>query len=328
MEKISKLLLTVVSLMLLFAGVSFAASSLSVRLEQPKSPTNLNDFTITFVALDTQNNPVTVTCYKKGPSDGGYAQFDTIKNLSNGGGSDNCHATSSLVNQDGTYAFYVTASNGSTTVTSSIVTIDVNTSGPGTPTNYSKTQSDSCHFTISFRTADDSGKTSKVEIYRSSTTTLTADNNSRITSISVGSNTDRTYSDTIPSCGTTYFYALRAFDSAGNASGLVGDGELTATSTTTTNTTSGTTGNAAGVTGTGGGAIPVTTSDVTPGEGKTASGTPAPTEQQVLGATKAPIQSPLSSVGDFFHSYINWLLLIGLAVVVGIAIWYFRQKNS
>ncbi|MCX7881528.1 MAG: hypothetical protein N2482_03425, partial [Patescibacteria group bacterium] len=224
------------------------AGSLSVRLSEPKSPTRTSDFNLNFVALDFVNNPIAVKCFYK--KDGGsYQQFDSVKNLSAGGNAGSCRVTNSQLNEEGkTYSFYVEADNGTETVMSEIVSVDYKTSTPGTPTNYSKEHPSSCEYKIKFKTADDGGKTKKVEIYRSRDTSFPLDGSTRTASIPIGSNTDYTYTETVPSgyCNDTWYYAVRAFDDAGNGSGWVGDAIVTikTVSTTTTQTTTQETGGA------------------------------------------------------------------------------------
>lgn len=311
-KKISAIISGMV-MVLLFAGVSFAATS--VRLEQPKSPTNKDTFDLTFVALDTDNNPITVKCYKKGPSDGGFSQFGSDIVLSNGGNTDTCPINSSVINQQGTYNFYVTANSA----TSSTVSVDFNTSTPGTPSNYNKAQLSSCEYKISFRTADDSGKTVKVELYRSTNTSFNADSGSKVQDMGISSNTDGSFIDYVPSCGTTYYYAIRAFDSAGNGSGVVGDSQTNVTTINPTGTVSGNSSNG----GTGGGAIPVVTSSVAEGGTPTTEPTgtsPTSGEKGVLGAKT----SPSDSLQSFISRYGGWAI-IGFLILVGLFI-YFRQR--
>ena len=298
---------------LLFAGVSFASTS--VRLEQPKSPTNQNNFNLVFVALNTDNSPITVKCFKEAPGEASFSQFGSDITLSDGGNTDNCPVDSSVVSTNGTYAFYVTA-NGTP---SSTVTVDYNTSGPGTPSNYSKDHPTSCQYKISFRTADDGGKTSKVELYRSVNTSFNADSGTRVQSMGIGSNTDSSFTDNVPDCNQTYYYAIRAFDSAGNGSGLVGDSETQTTVINPTGTpsngsgsTSNTSANSsAGSSQTSGGAIPVVTSGVTPGEPTSTEPSAAPTaeEKGVLGAKTSPM--------DNLVKYGGWgIIIVGLLAVV------------
>lgn len=293
---------------LIFAGISFAATS--VRLEQPKTPTNQNNFNLVFVALDSGDNAVTVTCYKKGPSDGAFAQFGSPITLSNGGNTDNCPVDSSIVNTNGTYAFYVMA-NGTQ---SNTVTVDYNTSGPGTPSEYSKDHPSSCQYKISFKTADDSGKTVKVELYRSVNTSFNADSGSRSQTMGIGSNTSATFTDTVPDCNTTYYYAIRAFDSAGNGSGLVGDSQTVTTVITPTGTPQ--------AASQANGAIPVVTNNVTQGEPTGTQPSVAPTtgEKGVLGAKT----SPQESFTSLLIKYGGWaIIILGLFAA---AFFFFRRQ--
>src|SRR3972149_7653323 len=220
----TKILLGVFAVFL-FTGVSFAGS-LSLKVQQPKSPTNLNDFNITFVSLDYQNKPITVKCFKKSPSDAGFSQFGSDINLSNGGNTDSCHVTSSVVNGNGTWQFKVEASTDAETL-SQTVNVDYNNSTPGTPSYNGKDKISDCVYRIKFKTADDSGKTVKVEVYRSQSTSFTADSGSKVGQVNLGSDQDGQYDDTVINCSSTYFYAARAFDSIGNGSGVVGDTSTT-----------------------------------------------------------------------------------------------------
>lgn len=208
------------------------AANLSVRLEQPKSPTNQNTFGINFVALDIQNRAITVECFKKGPGDSAFTQFGADINLIAGGNTGNCGVTSSIVSAEGTYQFYVTATAGAEPVDSSIISVDYKTSGPGTPTNYSKEKVSDCDYKIKFRTADDGGKTVKVDIYRSENLSFGADVGNRVAIIAIGSNQDGSFDNFVPDCSKSYYYAIRAFDNVGNGSGVVGD---SVTKTVTTN---------------------------------------------------------------------------------------------
>lgn len=254
MNKLLTKILLGVFAVFLFAGSSFAATySTSVRLQQPANPTNQDSFTITFVALDTNpDQAVTVQCQKKGPGDADFINFGGLINLSNGGNTDVCQTNSGIVNQnDFTYQFRVIA-NGSSNEVSDPVSVKFNNQAPGTPVNYNKIKPDNCTYKISFRTANDSGKTVKVVLYRSTETSFSLDSGHQVNSVSIGSDTDGSMTDNVsPNCSTEYFYVIRAFDAFGNGSGVVGDSNVT---TTTINpTTTQTQGAIAG--GTSGGSV-------------------------------------------------------------------------
>ncbi len=219
-------------------GVYAVAPSLTARIEQPKSPTNINELDITVVTLDRLERPVTVRCFKKSPSDGVFMQFGSDIAVSAGGNSVHCETNSTVLPSDGTYLFYAEAYAGSDTATTATVSVDYNTSGPGTPTNYSKEKPGDCTYKIKFRSADDSGKTVKVNVYRSENTSFNLDSGTLVGTVNIGSNTDGELSNTVGDCNKTYYFAVRAFDAAGNGSGVVGDSEIR--TTTTSNASAGT----------------------------------------------------------------------------------------
>jgi hypothetical protein len=250
----TKILLGVLAVFL-FTGSSFAATSTSVRLQQPASQTNKDDFTITFVALDTKpTQTVTVQCQKMGPGDIDWVNFGPLMSFDNGGDTSICQANSSMVNQnDFTYQFRVIANGSSLDVQSNVVDVKFNNQAPGTPVNYSKTKPDNCTYKISLRSANDSGKTVKVVLYRSTETSFSLDAGHQVNTLSIGSDTDGFMTDNVsPNCSTEYFYVIRAFDVYGNGSGVVGDSSVT---TTTVNPTTTQTQGAIPVGGTGGGSV-------------------------------------------------------------------------
>lgn len=226
-----------------FAALAFnstvfaAAGDVSVKVEKPKSPTRINNFNLNFVALDIEGRGITAKCFKKSPSEGSFTQFGSDIALSAGGNTANCAVTSSILGDNGTYQFYVTATAGEDTATSETISVVYDTNGPGDPRDYSKTRTNSCEYTIHFKTADDAGMTVKVEVYRSENTSFSADDGSRVLTVNAGSNETHDATNTVPDCSKNYYYAIRSFDAAGNGSGIVGDSEVTITNATTTTTT-------------------------------------------------------------------------------------------
>lgn len=322
MRKLIHTVLTFLALTL-FAGTVYAGS-MTIKIEQPKSPTNLTSLNVNFVVLDyTANGAITARCYKKGPGEAGFSQFGSDIAISAGGNSVNCVADSSSFSSEGTYQYYVTAANAGETVTSDTVNVERKTSGgPDTPTNYSKSRVNVCDYKISFRTADDGGKTVKVEVYRSGDTSFTADAGSRVDTITIGSNTDGSSTTTPPNCNQEFYFAVRAFDSIGNGSGLVGDSvtvTVAGTTTTTTTTTgsgqqgaipAGTGGNILGAEAPGGS---TGASGAILGEEATASPTPS-------GAYAAPTPNL------FTAKNLGWGVL-GIAGIL-LVVWLLRRKQD
>lgn len=335
MRKLIPFFIAALATLVLPVHVFAASPSLDIRIEQPKSPTNVNNLKVNFVALDRLGRSITVDCFKKGPTDGGFSQFGSTITLASGGNQSNCEP-STVLSQEGTYAFYAVATAGSDTDTSPTVSVDYKTSGPGTPTNYSKENPSSCTYKIKFRTADDGGKTIRVDLYRSDSTSFTADEAHRVELRFIGSNTDGEILNTVPDCAKTYYYVLRAFDSANNGSGVVGDSIVnvnttTTTTTTTTNTTTTTTGS---TTNTSGGAIAsgTTGGNVLGGETgtKTEEGTPTETGApgSVLGEStpSAETVTPTpESTGTNAGKLAPWLLIPGIGILV--LAWTLRKKK-
>ncbi len=310
----------------MFAGRSVYASELSVRLSEPKTPTKNADFKLVFTVLDLteSGSPITAKCFYKKNLGDGWTQFDTDKAVTAGGNTESCQVNSGIINVSGqTYYFKATATNGSAsddTELQGLVSVTFDNRDPGTPTNYSKNKISSCQYKISFKTADD-GMTTRVEIYRSESTTMALDGSTRVGDVTVGPNTESSYTESVPDCNKTYYYVIRAFNVAGNGSGPIGD------SVTITSSTTGTT------LGEVSGAIPVTNvtlpggaggSGQVLGEEKDASASPTqkPEEVDVMGASDTA-----SKVGSFVSKNKYYILGI-LAVIIAVSVYVFIKKKK
>lgn len=307
---------------LAFVGKVYAASNVSIRLEQPKTPTNQNTFNIVFTTLDIAGRPITVKCFKQGPSDGSPVQYGSDITLTNGGNTGNCQVTSGQINGNGTYTFSVTATAGSDTANDS-TTVVYNTDGPGDPKDYNKIKVGNCTYTIHFKTAADGGKTVKTEVYRSENTSFNADNGTRVGTINGGSDEAHDFPNDVPDCNKTYYFAVRSFDSAGNGSGVVGDSQTVTHLTTITPTP-----------GANQGAIPVANgqsqvlgaANKTPGKGEetlgqaSPSGTPSPQEEAITGQQEGQ--------SGFFGGKKTKILLFAGLVTIAIGVWYARRKKE
>ncbi len=309
-----KLFATIISIIVISIAIQqpvFAAELLSIRLEQPKTPTNQQLFDITFVTLDLMGRDVTVMCYKQGPGDASFIQFGASQTFTNGGNTGICTIDSSIVNTKGNYTFKVVATAGSDSKEDT-AGISYTNDGPGDPTGYSKDRVNLCDYKIKFHSADDNGRTIKIEVYRSENKTFTADTGSRVDTIFLGSNIDGQSITTPPSCDKNYYFAIRAFDSAGNGSSLVGDSETTVTTTTTT---TGATPKQ--------GAIVLTTSSEGSVLGKEST---ASEEGKVLGL-ETPTTKPTATLKEFLKN--NGILIFGILLfVIGIIGLYVSKKKK
>lgn len=209
--------------LMLFMAESALASGLTIRLEQPKSPTSDNEFKLNFVTLNTENKPITVKCFKKGPAEESFVQYGSDINLSSGGNTGNCQVTQSVINTYGSYQFYTLAETDSDSATSSTVTVEYKGGNPATPYNFSKEKIGSCEYKINFKTGADNGITKKVEIYMSTLTNFGADSGTKVGEVGIGSDQEGSFNKIVSDCEKTHYFAIRAFDDTGNGSGVVGD---------------------------------------------------------------------------------------------------------
>lgn len=307
------------------SGHVYAATNLSIRIEQPKTPTNQSTFSINFTALDVLNRSITVKCFKQGPGEGSATQFGSDIILSAGGNTGNCQVTNSQINSDGTYAFSVKATAGADTATDS-TNVVYNTSGPGDPRDYAKSKIGNCTYNIHFKTAADGGKTVKVEIYRSENTSFNADSGTRVGTVNSGSDEAHDFGNDVPNCDKTYYYAIRSFDSAGNGSAVVGD-NVTVTHLTTITPTPGQSQ----------GAIPVangqsqvlgTQSGSTSNSGQTlGEASPSSTPKEEVKPEEAAVGDQGASKGLFSGLSKKWLLGGGIIVVIASYL-YARSKKK
>lgn len=304
--KLKLILLTALAYFLL--PVSSLAANFTVGLEEPKSPTNQNNFRLTFVAGSHDPNLViTVRCFKKGPSDGGFVQFDVDKVLIPGGNTDYCDVNSSILNTNGSYKFLVKAEASSTIIDSNEVTVDFNNSGPDTPNSYSKERLNSCDYKIKFRTAND-GKTVKVQLFRSDTFNISVGAGSVLTQQNIGPNLAGEFVNSVPVCGKDYYFVLRAVDASDNASGTIGDSFTTTSSSTTTGTT-GSTG------GTGAIALSGAKTQIVDGTINADGSKDASISGSAGDTTVSPTPEILGSSTDQNKNYSRWYLIA--AVILG-----------
>lgn len=323
MGKAVKVSLFIMFGVLLVSHSASAASNLSVQIETPDAVVNSPDFKIGFVTLDILSRDITVKCWKSGD----VSPFQTSA-LSSGGNSGDCQLSASVMPADGDYSFYVTAettSGASESATSGTVPVKLAMTVPGTPYNYDRDNS-SCTDNISFTTASDSGKTVKVELYRSLSTSFSADASTKVTEQAIGSATDGSFSVAAPGCDDNYFYAIRAVDIYGFASAFVGDVDRNVNEETITHTKTSVVGGTTSSTG----AIPVTGGGESAGvvEGAATSGeeiTQPSAEQQgeVLGEATSESVEGASGPWNWIKNH-PWWSLLWLGIIFLIA--YFVRR--
>jgi len=314
------------------------ADEIVVRVEQPRSPTN-EGFNLGFVALDMMNRQLTARCYVKSPKNSwNFTQFGSDITLKAGGDSGACKVeTGALAEGDNIYEVRVTVlGSPASPYVAQAETITVKyistSTRPGNPRNYDRFDLSSCEKKITFWSADDGGKTVRVEVYRGDSTEFTLNDGTKVATFTIGSNTQATHVELVPDCNKKYYYALRAFDAAGNYSDPVGD-KVVETVTSSTGSTSAEVieEGALIVQGSGG------TGGQVLGEQDGLTAQPSPkgkAEGEVLGEKVATPESalpPLDNLVEEGASRSVWAF-VGVGLLVGglAYAWYYRarQKNK
>jgi uncharacterized repeat protein (TIGR01451 family) len=217
-KKVKVLLLTTILLLgmsiFLTPKATYATESekINVVISEPQTPTNKTSFNIVYGVADLDSRSLTIECLEE--TYGKYATHNTY--------SGNCAVGASIITGSGTYTFTVkaTANDGSGDYKiSKPVTVVVDLETPTAITNYTKTEG-VCTYTLSFTTGS---KSTKVQIFRSTTQPFTANASTLIKEIAVTPNQYVTYTDTIPICAQEYFYAVRTTDNVNNTSPIVTD---------------------------------------------------------------------------------------------------------
>jgi len=217
--KLKKTLQYLTIAMLLATPIAKAeTTSVNVRLEEPAAAYN-TAFDLTYVALSSAGENVTVTCYKKAPGDSGFIAFTSPKALLKGGDTGTCPISSSLLIGSGTYQFRVKAETLEETAYSETVSTVFDNVGPNRPDKIEKNRTGACDYEITVKTSNDP-QTSYVEIYASNDKEIEISDLSRVKTITMGPDEEQkfTYSVYSTDCAETFYFATRAFDSAKNPS--------------------------------------------------------------------------------------------------------------
>lgn len=312
--------LSLVGLVSLMGAGTADAASLAVQMEEPEAVVSSPDFKIGFVTLDILGRDISVECYRNG------FVFDT-QSLSAGGNSGDCQVDAAVMPADGDYEFYVkamTSDEGGDTAESAHYTVKLVTTVPGTPYDYDRDDA-SCMNNIAFHTAADGGKTVKVELYRSASTSFTADASTKVAEQMIGSDAVGGFSVAAPGCSNDSYYAIRAVDTYGNASAFVGDKDRNVDTHTVTKTKTTVVETAAPAVG----AIPVSAGDNEGAEGQV-EGASTVTEDEA-GADKAGSvlgdATVLEEAGSWMGEH-PWRTAFWIAVIIALIAYAYRQWRN
>lgn len=203
----------------LFSYKVFAADPV-VRLSQPQSPAS-SEFNLVFVAMDVEDRKMTAQCWIQKPG-ASFESFGSSITIDSGKSGDSriCPVTESDLTSEGEYKFLVkvTPEDGSE-ISSNIVTVAYDGTGPDKPKYIEKEKINKCVNKITLKTADD-GETSLVRVYADGDKEIDIDDSHKIETESIGPNKKFEFEHLMSGddCGKTWYYAVVAFDDAGNAS--------------------------------------------------------------------------------------------------------------
>ena len=228
MSKILKALPILFILMFAFVSKTLAVDLLKVYSVDMPGYINYDPFKISYTAIQAEDKSVHTIGYlaKEGGSWLKVGESDKL--------TDTFSIDGGILSGDGVYKIYFASNDGVNNAFSSPeekFTID--RQAPGPVSDYKKERKDTLVYRLCWRNPDEEDF-NRVIIYRSDKKEFQADSSTQIAEVGGTKNEDKCYDNGIPE-SKDYYYVTRVVDHAGNISGVIGDSEVTATSTTTSN---------------------------------------------------------------------------------------------
>ena len=306
-----KIFLFAFGLLALFISSVKTASAGQLKLVLSPLPSyeKINDFRVYYTYLETSNETATVNLYIQ--KEGKDWRQTNDKDKTSVSGYFQIQSTD-LYDGEGKYNFYSQAVTSGETVNSATVSTTYDTTPPGSVSDYGKSKINADNYELKWKNPSDSDF-ERVYIYRSREKSFTADDGTKVGEVFGGPGESKVWGNgSLEDPNAEYYYAIRAVDRAGNASGVVTDAPGTVVE-----------GSVAGVqtegtpTGTGGSVVTLPKE-----EGETAS----PTEGQLGGG----ISTEEGEVkGEATQKTSKTPFLIGGAgLLLIVAFWYFYRKSK
>ena len=222
----SLILSTIASLTLMAGPVSAIAPQVSIS--EPGEYVNYNEFKLSYSALTDDSGATTAQFYFRKES-GSYAAFGPVLN----GASGQVSVGSDQVNDQTKYFFKVEINGG---IASDETSVIYDPGAPGPVQNYWKEKVAPGLYRLHWKNPSETDS-QRVFIYRSDQTSFEADGSHKVGEVGGTPNLEMTWDNSTPDSNKDYYYALRAVDKAGNASGLVTDAPGTVSSSSVLGTT-------------------------------------------------------------------------------------------
>lgn len=229
----TKLSIAIASIILVVSSRSaLAISGPSVSIVQLPILVNWTNFTISYSAIAPEGlNNVTLQFHKEGNP------WQTLQSYTTNSG--DFGITNTQITGDTKYFFSATVCDNASNCTTDYTETTVDRVAPPKPTNFSNDKTTDTNHRIRW-TNENSDDLYQVYVYRGDHLGFNADSGSQVATINVTKNTNSEFNNAVPLDGKNYYYLLRSIDKAGNASDVVGDMEITYT--TSTSSTNGPTG--------------------------------------------------------------------------------------
>ncbi len=214
-----KTILFLITLATGFLLASPALAALKLTLSPIPEYQDSANFRLYYAYLDTEDNEATINLYVQKEGDSWRQTRD--KNKTEVSGYFQIE-DADIYDGEGKYSFYAQGKTASVTENSQTVSVVIDRSNPDKVTNFKKERVGETAYRLSW-TNPDNDDFYQVYLYRSQDKSFTANSSTKIGEAGGSANEKMTFEDSGLEKDTTYYYALRVIDQAGNASGLVTD---------------------------------------------------------------------------------------------------------
>lgn len=222
-----RLFITIITfiIFILLSPKAVFAGTLKLNLSKLPEYKNTTNFRLYYTYFETESKVATVNLYIQ--KDGKDWRQTNDKNKTTVSGYFQLEGAD-IYDGEGKYNFYAAAATADQTVNSENVSTTLDMSPPSAPTEYSKERVNATTYKLNWKNPFDADF-EKVYIYRSKEKSFVAEASTRIGEAGGSKDEKITFNDGSVEADVEYFYALRAIDQAGNASGIVTDAPGTVT---------------------------------------------------------------------------------------------------
>ncbi|MDD3679533.1 MAG: hypothetical protein PHX72_01615 [Candidatus Shapirobacteria bacterium] len=204
---------------LILTGPVMAAAQLKLTLSPVHEYQKSTDFRLYYAYLETEGNQATVNLYVQ--KEGGTWRQTKDRNKTQVSGYFQIEGAD-IYDGDGKYNFYAQGKTASLTENSVTVSVIIDRKSPEKVTDYKKERVGETAYRLSWTNPDDDDFY-RVFIYRSQDKSFTADSGTKVGEAGGTPGEKMTWENSSLEKNTTYYYALRVIDRAGNSSSLVTD---------------------------------------------------------------------------------------------------------